>query len=604
MAEPASINVLRSPSGAAFPPTQRSAEIIRRTHGDLAVPKTTAVHNQSPNSTSRRLQFTASPSPQGIIRNQQDQQENHRTHGNNNGTRQQETESDRNQNGTGTGTGTGNGRERNGTGTGTAKAFKRPAFLNTAGSSRAISMDRIIELTVSTYRCPARLRNASKNIVSFHDRVAWTMEKHKALDEAITSDSRSEDLKQEIGDYFCMFGSRNECETEAETNDAAAVATILTISNISPAIKILVQKALLYGVGLSLDRLRESAEDLDAGKQLGGRTAAMDDLENTEYMGLLELITASVCQMDSEAGGVICAIRNLFRMDCSECERMIDALAVERRLWEAAHRELGEKPMATYLRFENFKENIEQQTQFSSAMEAFEFITTHRQDIRLSKIQEWEGIEKLFIEAAVIAGRQEASRRLEADDGSSSGSNSSGQQISAHPCSLPFTGVPRSGFTGRELTPIFGGKRQRTKGDNGDWLTERARNMEKLRGEVDKLEEEGKDMELTCKDCTKTFTHSIEQQIRFKSRGWTNLPGKCSGCTDKGLQDTPRPCFGFDTTGTCRFGDTCKFVHGGDGKTSSHNISMQQDEQSNGEDYSEEYLSDSESSEEYLSDHY
>ena len=181
MAEPATINVLRSPSGAAFPPTQRSAEIIRKTHGDSAIPQTVPVQNQSPNSTSRRLQFTASPSPQGTIGKQQDQSENYRTHGNTNGTRQQDSDTDRNRNGTGTGTGT--GRNQNGTGTdgtGTAMAFKRPAFLNTAGSSRAISMDSIIEMTVSTFRCPTMLKNSTKSIVSFHDRVAWTMEKHKA----------------------------------------------------------------------------------------------------------------------------------------------------------------------------------------------------------------------------------------------------------------------------------------------------------------------------------------------------------------------------------------------------------------------------------------
>ena len=260
-----------------------------------------------------------------------------------------------------------------------------------------------------------------------------------------------------------------------------------------------------------------------------------------------------------------------------------------------------------YLGYENFKDNIGQYRQFSSAMQAFEFITSHRQDIRLSKIPEWEGIEKLFVEAAVIAGRQEASGRLDIDDDSSIGSNDSGR-MSAHPARLPFTGVPPSDFTGRELTPVIGGVRHRSRGDSDHdaYIAGRAKDMEKLRGEVDKLEAEGKDIDLVCKDCSKTFPHSVGQQIRFKSRGWTNLPGRCSGCVDK--DKAPKTCFRFETTGTCRFGDNCKFVHGGDGtaggNTSSHNISMQQDEQSNEENSSEEYLSDSESSEEYLSDHY
>ena len=43
------------------------------------------------------------------------------------------------------------------------------------------------------------LKNSAESIVSFHDRVAWTMGKHKAFNEAINPGSRSEDLKQEIG---------------------------------------------------------------------------------------------------------------------------------------------------------------------------------------------------------------------------------------------------------------------------------------------------------------------------------------------------------------------------------------------------------------------
>ena len=75
-------------------------------------------------------------------------------------------------------------------------------------------------------------------------------------------------------------------------------------------------------------------------------------------------------------------------MDISECQRITDALAVERRAWEEAYRELGEKPMATYMRIENFKSNIKKCNQFSSTIQEFEFITSHRQDIRLSKIRE------------------------------------------------------------------------------------------------------------------------------------------------------------------------------------------------------------------------
>ena len=63
MAEPSRINVLRSPCGTNFPPTQMSAEIIRRAQAQQSVPRTTALATAPPTaaySTTRQL-FEASP---------------------------------------------------------------------------------------------------------------------------------------------------------------------------------------------------------------------------------------------------------------------------------------------------------------------------------------------------------------------------------------------------------------------------------------------------------------------------------------------------------------------------------------------------------------
>ena len=95
---------------------------------------------------------------------------------------------------------------------------------------------------------------------------------------------------------------------------------------------------MLYGVGLEQEQLQQAAFDVENGKQLGDRSAHIHDLDNVNMMGLLELITAVVCHSDSEAGGAILAIRNLFKIDFSECTRIIDALAIERRRWESAYR--------------------------------------------------------------------------------------------------------------------------------------------------------------------------------------------------------------------------------------------------------------------------
>ena len=64
---------------------------------------------------------------------------------------------------------------------------RRPAFLQTAGLARSISMDNIVEVTaVGTFRCPEAIKNRHKDISFFHDRVAWSLEKHNALNEAIS----------------------------------------------------------------------------------------------------------------------------------------------------------------------------------------------------------------------------------------------------------------------------------------------------------------------------------------------------------------------------------------------------------------------------------
>ena len=94
--------------------------------------------------------------------------------------------------------------------------------------------------------------------------------------------------------------------------------------------------------------------------------------------------------------------------------------------------------MATFLRMDNFRENINKCEQFACTVQAFEFITPHRQDVKMSKIQEWEAIERLFVEAAIIANRQHSSRPADLSDDISMGSgNSNEQRLSTHTaCSL------------------------------------------------------------------------------------------------------------------------------------------------------------------------
>ena len=110
-----------------------------------------------------------------------------------------------------------------------------------------------------------------------------------------------------------------------------------------------------------------------------------------------------------------------------------------------------------------------------------------------------------------------------------------------------------------------------------------AREMENLRKELDELEKNGKDIDIKCNKCGKNFVHNVADQVRdrFKTRKWRSLPaaGKCSECRDGG------PCFDFNKTGECKYGDKCRFVHYG-------NISSS-DESDTTEDINDDSDSDS-----------
>merc|ERR1711865_1183162 len=114
----------------------------------------------------------------------------------------------------------------------------------------------------------------------------------------------------------------------------------------------------------------------------------------------------------------------------------------------------------------------------------------------------------------------------------------------------------------------------------------RAKGFEAVSAEVKKLEEDGKDIDITCKSCSTKFTHTVADQIRFATRQWENLPASCQKCKEN---EPKGPCFDF-AAGKCNRGDKCKFVHS---DVTSHHISANLGSTSEAEDDEDDSDSDS-----------
>ena len=169
-------------------------------------------------------------------------------------------------------------------------------------------------------------------------------------------------------------------------------------------------------------------------------------------------------------------------------------------------------------------------------VEEFEFIVAHRSELKLSKVKEWKLIEKLFIEAAVVAAR------VGVDDTAYEDSASNGS-VEAKPAVHAIRPLDKA-IGGQSGHRPIGGPTQ-----------------EEIEATKKRLKDSGKDIETQCIECDQKFTHTINKQIEFAGKGWNKTPRKCPGCTDK--QNKSRMCFDY-MKGQCRHADLCRFSHNSD----------------------------------------
>jgi hypothetical protein len=417
--------------------------------------------------------------------------------------------------------------------TASANAHKTPSYLQTSTTNNALSLDTIIDTVLGSYECPTAL--LTTKIKSFYDVLADYSKRHPDSSNAISPDSCSETWRNEFNKYYSQFKSRNQW-----LDEPATVALLAKVATLSPAARLIVQKAWMRSVGLSAADSHQLATNIKSFGEMGDRNATYLDLENVNFDGLAAVTIEALCNTGSNSDATDQTLTNLATMNVNECRNLPQLLAMELNLWQACYRELDGPPMATYLRLNNLKAACDRDTVWCALNTAFNDITSRDKKIKISKVKTWSTVESKLYEAWDLVCNQGLLQRFDSlvdcDSSIDAASDSSGDSpdLSAHPSFLP------------------------RKNNEGTFRDEPAADLQ--------------DEQLVCKDCKKEFLDPKDDQAHRRSRGWTNHPSRCRPCKSihlESLKKNPQPCSDFQA-GTCTYGDRCRYLHVKDKTPAAH----------------------------------
>ena len=408
-----------------------------------------------------------------------------------------------------------------------------PSYLQTTTTNTALSLDTIIDTVLGSYVSPDAL--LTPKIKSFFDVLAEYSKRYPESNEAISPNSCSETWRREFHQYYSMFKSRNQW-----LDEPATVALLARIATLSPAARLVVQKAWMRGAGLSAADSYNLAARIKSFGEMGDRQATYEDLSNINFDGLAAITTEALCNTGSSCDATDQTLCDLSAMNVVNCRNLQQLLAMELGLWEACHRELDGPPMATYLRLNNLKAACGRDQIWRELIEAFDDITSRDKNIKISKVKAWSTIESRLSDAWDLACNQGMLKRLDhpvdykqiadlIDDDSSidaaSDSSEHSPGLSAHPSFLP------------------------RKNNKGTFEGKAASDL--------------KDQQLPCKGCKKPFTDSVEDQAHRVAQGWIHPPARCPPCKAsylEALSKNPQHCNDFKS-GNCAYGDKCRYSH-------------------------------------------
>jgi hypothetical protein len=407
--------------------------------------------------------------------------------------------------------------------------YETPSYLHTATSSNELGMDTIIDTVLASYVCPDEL--LGPKIKSFFDVLTQYTKNHP--DSAISPDTCSEGSRTEFNAYYHHFKSRNRHLAEPAT-----VALLSKITEVSPAARLIVQKAWMRGVGLSAaDSYGLAAHIKSFGAEgMGDRQATYEDLGRINFDGLAAITIEALCGAGANSSATDRALDNLATMDVHACRDLAQVLAMELGYWQAAYRELDDAPMATYLRLKNLKAACSRDHVWSDIIDAFDDITARDKTIKISKVKRWSTIEAKLGEAWRLACNQGMLERFDEDPAAYrqiAGNDNENNGIEKSAKSSGSTDNLSVGF-GQHSKPV---------------ATRDAADL--------------KDHQLPCKGCKKPFTDSKEDQTHRMARGWLHPPARCPPCKAtylEALSKNPQHCNDFKS-GNCAYGDKCRYSH-------------------------------------------
>jgi hypothetical protein len=394
------------------------------------------------------------------------------------------------------------------------------------------NIKNILEQAIATFKISTTLQSTTLGIHGLMDLYKVTSSKHRDLADIISDESTAMKLRHEIGRYFFSFSSRKGCSPE----EASAV-TIIHLTTVSKQLDLICRESLLEGIGLTEEETLALANTAaETGSRSGRRTTInqVDRLNKGQWVGILRICVEMAC-FDANKSKTFKMYQTLYlNIDYSQDSNHIEILASETSLYDPCTLSFGGDFITTYQRFTYLLEKLK--TSHKEMANQLTDLIAKETSIDLLTM-EWSKVGSLLQQAFA---RQE---RLDELNGTNTESDEEdGGKPAVHAMSA----------NGRPTECPYFKKGSCRKGDLCNMSHDTAARAAKTKSNF-------KEKTLTCKEegCGEKFKFSVEEQLSFHNRGHSTDPSKCPKHRSKPFGH----CDAFKDTGTCKFGDACRFIH-------------------------------------------